>query len=381
MSFYAINAHLERATGRLYWTDYGPAVGTTGDEKSITLKEFNEMIDAAFFCGFPKRDRSLSGMRINSWQELSLCQTVLDKLETVFQRVLHDRDPENQQFLSFKTLLERFKLSALNAEVLEMHSSDPISDPITCELHRLNSAIEGTGTIFGVCILTNEKCLALHKLFAGGGVHVGVSAWHNFDIMAKKKSERGILVDFNPSVSYLLRATLHFVRKYEDRKKFLEAITPYLASQESKLRLLVYSAEEKGVTKAVAEEFEREGSWLFSDEAYGWIRQLALGGKIAVITGNMSNQPLFEKIGAILSAQDLPVSSIYASNVFPYFKTKESRGFFVASMGQIAEKGTKLIAAAAQLRQYCATYNGAEGFISNFFHKPSAFIQLQQADF
>ena len=86
----------------------------------------------------------------------------------------------------------------------------------------------------GIYINTNERGVidtssALDKIpRITKSCHIGFSGWHNFDIMAQRCSDRGIICDLNPENALFLYFVLFYVRTCTNRFDFIERINQFI---------------------------------------------------------------------------------------------------------------------------------------------------------
>lgn len=151
------------------------------------------------------------------------------------------------------------------------------------------------GCVAGVYITTNESkadesiSQLMQKPRIAHACHIGFSGWHNFDIMAARHSEYGLICDFNPNNKKFIEATLLGLKKTKSREEFIEVIgfgcdkifqggidffSPNMSSElDGEDKILLPSEE-------ISRDATKERSWLFSDESFNYIKELAVHGRI-----------------------------------------------------------------------------------------------------
>jgi hypothetical protein len=174
-----------------------------------------------------------------------------------------------------------------------------------------------------VYVLTNECGLDKTQLFLGqrplvaNGCHIGFSGLHNFDIIAKRRSEYALLFDINHDNTLLLRNVLKIIKISLNRMDFIRNLQALLrrleAVKDIRLKGIAYS-------EALMYEIGREGSWLNTDEGFDHIRRIVLSGHICPITQNITNCQVFVEIARLLKERSIQVDTLYLSNICNYMK-------------------------------------------------------------
>lgn len=214
----------------------------------------------------------------------------------------------------------------------------------------------------GVYINTNENGVmeTAHSLnsfpLVEGGIHIGFSGWHNFDIMAQRFSSRGLICDINPENTLFLATALKYIRMYEDKDAFIERMTLFIkkyhydgvrdASRSSILgkiqpKSIKFSLnvsdeapylEHFSVFEEVMLEKVRETSWLYTQERYNHIRKLALADKIAVITESICADHVFKSIRNLLIDNFMCIDTVYISNIGEWMNGVDQRENFLQTV-------------------------------------------------
>ncbi|MGA8165631.1 MAG: hypothetical protein WB791_11555 [Waddliaceae bacterium] len=173
-------------------------------------------------------------------------------------------------------------------------------------------------------ISTNEEGLDKVREILGNipkhpnGVHLGVSGWHNYDIMALRKSKCGILVDLNKSQSAFNLFTLNEIfNKIEKTPQWMQVFQPGVS--ESRDAFTPYEQLES--------ETLRPGSWLSDDESFEHIKAMAQEGRIFVVTADFQDTPFFEAVRETLEAQNLIIDTLYTSNIHDYIPPENADRF------------------------------------------------------
>jgi len=101
----------------------------------------------------------------------------------------------------------------------------------------------------------------------------------------------------------------------------------------------------------VVSELTREGSWLSTDEGYTCIRELALHGKICVITEDIRNDYVFNKISKLLIGNGFSIDTLYVSNISSYMYSNEDKMNYKNTISHLFTFDTKLIHCVDALKQ------------------------------
>lgn len=214
----------------------------------------------------------------------------------------------------------------------------------------------------GVYINTNENGVMETALRLGsyplveGGIHIGFSGWHNFDIMAQRLSSRGLICDINPENTLFLATALKYIRAYEDKDIFIEKMTLFVKKyhyggdrnasrstilgkiQPKNIKFSLNVSDEPPypdhftVFEEVMLEKARETSWLYTQERYNHIRTLALTDKIAVITESICADSVFKSIKALFINNAMYIDTVYISNIGEWMYEAEQRQRFLETV-------------------------------------------------
>ncbi|MFC7780518.1 LIC_10091 family protein [Legionella taurinensis] len=214
----------------------------------------------------------------------------------------------------------------------------------------------------GVYINTNESGVintaqALDLLpRVEGGMHVGFSGWHNFDIMAQRLSSRGLICDINPENTLFLTTALKYVRQCEDKDAFIEKMTAFVkkyhygGSRDTSRSSVLGKIQTKSIKFClnvsdeppypdhftVLEEVDleklRETSWLYTAERYKHIRTLAMTDKIAVITESICADNVFKSVQNLLINNAMRIDTVYVSNIGEWMYQPEQREAFLTTI-------------------------------------------------
>ena len=213
------------------------------------------------------------------------------------------------------------------------------------------------GCIAGVYITTNEsnvdesRIALVRKPKIAHACHIGFSGWHNFDIMASRHSEYGLICDFNPNNKKFIEMTLFALKSTRSRKEFLEKMmmatdriaqvfdffSPNVSKNFDGYEELLLPSEE------ILSNARQEGSWLFSDGAFNYIKQLALDDKITAVTEDIRNTETFQKLVKLFHEEGLTIDTVYTSNICDYMHTNADKEAYVSTIYSLIEPQTTLI--------------------------------------
>lgn len=183
--------------------------------------------------------------------------------------------------------------------------------------------------------------------------HFGFSAWHNFDIMVARQSERGIVCDINSKWQKFLHLTLRELNHASDRHSFAEQMKTYVNQNLSEFGSIVSpdSDDEVLPQDIIDLELNRPGSWLSTDEGFSYIQKLAKNGKISAIVADIRDEQKFQELANILKQNAVSIDTLYVSNIAEWMSTDEDKEKFVKSVNHLIGPQTKLIQAGNGLQQ------------------------------
>ncbi len=137
--------------------------------------------------------------------------------------------------------------------------------------------------------------------------HLGVGALPNFDIMAARLSDYGVVFHSNPHNREFMNQALEFIQSSSTPEEFVDKITEYMKSNIDKYNK--YSTVDR-----MKAELKRPTSWLFSRSKFQHIKKLATEGKIIAITQDFSETQVFQDLKVDLEKLGLPLDTLYLAN-------------------------------------------------------------------
>lgn len=305
--------------------------------------------------------------------DISLGGNTLGELIDIINCIQKDVNPSEQKlkeykFTYFKQLQDQCcDINALFLRFVLRQTSEKFLhgrlDLLSKHLLQLNNR-ECRGDLFGVYLTTNESnSRSIQQIIKQGsfkekGCHVGFSGFHNFDIMAARQSVRGLIFDFNPWNALLLDHALSLMLRCRSRQEWLIEFSKTvkdLESCQSQRHPSYFSpnvndeadfAWQKGCGNTIEElenEFQREGSWLSTEENYQYIKKLAEAGKIVCITEDIRNTRTFEKVACLFKEHGEPIGTLYISNICKYMETEEDKAAFKNTVKALAQTKTWVI--------------------------------------
>ncbi len=206
------------------------------------------------------------------------------------------------------------------------------------------------GQVNGLYITTNEKNLEATNLLLTNHplrkntIHIGCASWHNLDIMCKRKSDFGLIVDFNPENAAFIKKTIEIIKKFASREDFVSNMIAYLNSLRGKERDIFFHKDQYGSpTDRIEKELLREGSWLQNQKNYEFIKNLASNNKITAITEDIKNHEKFYNIRKHLDTHEILIDTVYLSNICNFMTTKEDQESFTKSITHLVDSKTLFI--------------------------------------
>ncbi len=200
--------------------------------------------------------------------------------------------------------------------------------------------------------------------------HIGFSAWHNFDIMALRKPEYGIICDYNPASTFFMQETLEILRTSTSRHDFVAQITQLIEAHEKacymdsfhpvrkteKVFGILFSpnvidSEDtyKGCVTVADElrvELTRQGSWLSTDENFQRIQTMAKKDNIVCLTEDICASETFQKMRSLLNDNGVQIDSLYLSNIAGCVENREA---FKQTVQALTEEDTHVVIAKTPL--------------------------------
>jgi len=248
--------------------------------------------------------------------------------------------------------------------------------------------------ILDACYIgTNEIITIIPKLNKSYDekIHIGLSGWHNFDIMCVNNPNRGIILDINSNQVNFMKYTLENISKSNNRQTFVDNIIDqlnklYFIKYKKLLEIINHELHEKelwnhinfhlNITDDVTydkynkilnsynydkEEFveirhelTRKGSWLSTDNNYNYINKLVLNNKIIVIQENIENYKHFQYLSQMLINNNIDVETLYVSNVHGYINNKNN---LIETVKLLTDNNTKIIWSDINLQQKVGNTN------------------------
>ena len=123
--------------------------------------------------------------------------------------------------------------------------------------------------------------------------HMGVSALHNFSIMAIRRSDFGLLFDKEPCVRAFLREMVAIIKISETRFNFIKNVKTFFKTRLipgstmyniENIKVKIDQSADVSPEGQICAELVREYSWLYTDERYNYIKMLIDNNRIAIIT-------------------------------------------------------------------------------------------------
>lgn len=266
-------------------------------------------------------------------------------------------------------------------------SIQSFEDPLSKRLRRFNDS-NCHGSICGAYITTNE--LGLEEVMSFlmktsrvvEGFHIGFSGWYNFDVMAARRSGRGLICDFNPDNKKFIERTLQILRTSSSRESFVKAMMEFAEGRNG----IYFSPNDRpeciGAENEIRQELYRKGSWLFTEEAFNHIKNLAMSDKIAAITTDIRNSANFQKVATLFADNNMSIDSLYLSNISMYLSHEvDNRNAYTSTVKLLIKPETIVINASTfqSSRRYAISGSGnwkQEVFLGASIQKPDDYERL-----
>ncbi len=237
-------------------------------------------------------------------------------------------------------------------------------DPMSRAIEKFSDPSLTTPSALGVHMVTNEIGLEdstpvyRTEVPTPTGCHMGVAAFHNFDIMAIRKSERGIIFDINPDNRKFMKGILRILRSSSSRIAFIDTVVREYISCVPHPICIAMSFDPSFDTDKdeLRGQLRKETSWLFTEERFNHIKRLAAEGKIAVITVDIRQTTTFERLTRILRDNGIVIDSVYLSNVGTWMDQGEDQERFSATVEALSN-GAKFVTYAYGRPQGDGTYS------------------------
>ncbi len=251
-------------------------------------------------------------------------------------------------------------------------------------------------SVYGVNITSNEigtqkayKTLSQVKA-SKNSCHIGVSGWYNLDVIAIRRTERGIIFDSNPEVALFFDHTFQCIIDSADRETFIRQMKTrvfdfdYNRSYLSKVPLkhtLRYAPNIKYDVVLPENEIDLHAQlsegWLANEECYQFIRHLVLKNKIVVLTADITHYHVFQRIHHFLENNGICLDTMYISNVHGYI-SKENQHAFLKTISCLSDEKTLIIDAEFNIREDhleqrigCLNLKEPEKQFERWFSEPS----------
>lgn len=242
--------------------------------------------------------------------------------------------------------------SAVGEKVNSLGKKTLLKDPISKTLAAFDNP-RIRGQINGIYITTNETNLAATRELLRKHprpsnekptIHIGCATWHNFDMMFERKSNYGLIVDFNPQNAKFIEKTIEIINLSESRDSFKENMLIFLNSLKGEQRNVFFHKDQEGLpTDRIEKELKREGSWLETEESYLFIKKLASTERLVSITEDITNFETFSRIRKFLDRNNMAIDTLYLSNICNFMNTDSNKKAFEKSIKHMLRGETILV--------------------------------------
>ncbi len=174
------------------------------------------------------------------------------------------------------------------------------------------------GSTFFPYILTNEfggsdSVFALQTFppAPARGLHIGVSGFFNYDLIAARKPSHALLVDCNPCTAEIHTVLEKAISTTSDPKSclslFLQMIDRYPVPA-------MYYAQAGSSKKELLQELSRPASWLASQETFSTIQRFYREKRIEIWIGNLLDPKTISFLQNKIKKQQFTLDTLYLSN-------------------------------------------------------------------
>jgi len=208
------------------------------------------------------------------------------------------------------------------------------------------------------------------RSFDGEGCHVGVSAWHNYDIAAATRLKKLVIADFAQVTHDFHATSIELLKSCTTREEFIKQIAKKLLDAtdgpvtendfmhhfqliiwendipvklEDRYQQIASGELYDKIVEALKIEMNRSGSWLSSDDHFNYIRTLAVQGNIVSYHTNLADQNSFRSFSAKLNQICSTVNTLYLSNVQDWIHSSSALKQYVENIKSITEDQSLII--------------------------------------
>ena len=273
-----------------------------------------------------------------------------------------------------KKMRSCFKENAINKVFLQAISSTNTSK--LAEIQKYG-ATDIQGRSFGVYLVANEIKDGVADTLkesmptnTNQGIHIGCAGLYNFDIMCIRKPEYGLIFDYNQNNKKFINQTIDFIKKAATREEFAKCMQIYINDDKAaKNQLFAWkdNQQQAQVYENFKDECGRQGSWLSSDDNYKYIRDLVRQDHILAISQDITNTKAFTNIVASLKSNNIPIDTVYLSNICDFTKEEKAKRDFLSTTNILVEENTYLIC--------CHKRERKEDPLTLYVHKKDDFAQ------
>lgn len=200
---------------------------------------------------------------------------------------------------------------------------------------------ENLGSVY---VITNEtglgevRSVLKNTPLVSNSCHIGTAGWYNFDIISLRKSEYGIIFDYNPNNALFMEISMQLAMQAKSRHKFVELIVEFLQTHNKTISL----DDKENINLRIRGELTREGSWLSSEQSFNFIKNCIKKGRVATFTNTISNTYIFNELRALIDSKNIVIDTIYLSNI-RVFIDSEHKEDFVRSIETLSQPETLII--------------------------------------
>jgi len=259
--------------------------------------------------------------------------------EIVSERLRPRLQPPTAPSLLEKAVTSRPLTTYKSSSIRSILSAFPIKTLTDVPLDKLGYVLcneKGQETVL-------RKLQHVHSPSTTPRVHLGFSCWFNFDLLAQRESDLGIICDFDSNMI----ATLDLMKKAilcsETREKFIELFWESLEKAEGFGGRL--QDEEKFLNYDDFREKYLGRGWLKTEESFTKIQNMYREDQIIHRQLDICDKKAFGEIATWLRENDLQFDTLYSSNIPEWLhESSSSKAMYENLDGVISDQTAVLTA-------------------------------------
>ncbi len=206
--------------------------------------------------------------------------------------------------------------------------------------------------------------------FTKKGCHVGVSAWHNYDIAATTHPEKLIIADFAQVTHDFHATSIQLLKKCRTREEFISQMASRLLQSSNgpiteknfkdHFQFIIWENDQPVkledrhpqisagnlyniILDALKMEMSRSGSWLSSVSRFQYIQSLAKQDNIVTHHVHLTDQTSFQSFSTKLNQICSRVNTIYLSNAQDWIHSSSALKQYIENIRSIINNQSLVI--------------------------------------